>query len=435
MRLLNAQTFKLESFLGDKTPPYAILSHTWTSEELLFDDMKTPDDATHDYPSWLSVDSPKKTKKGRDKALGSCALARRDGLGYVWIDTCCIDKSSSAELSEAINSMFRWYRHAVVCYAYLEDVDLTDPNRGGVLDGCRWFTRGWTLQELIAPSKVVFFDKNWTAFGERDEMADVIAGITSVDPKILRRDHWEGCPWWDAKGLRCEFCCSILSLDCLDLFSVATRMSWASGRQTTRVEDQAYCLMGLFDVNMPLLYGEGAKAFTRLQEEIVRNCSDQSILAWSTENWGPFWPRRINGALPPPIGMFAKSPQAFLSQVFSDIDEMEDFQMSMVNGRMDIDVLLSPVFEYALPWKEEISAPYSWLAILNCYLGHDTICRPAILLRKLFPNEMIFEPLWRWQRDCIMVKYGGGIPNQSEFEVIDLSLDSELSSSKPPIFD
>ncbi|KAK0631454.1 heterokaryon incompatibility protein-domain-containing protein [Immersiella caudata] len=236
MRLLNTRTLELEYFPAEEKPPYAILSHTWGTEEVLFEDAR---DGAAKLRACL--------KKGLAKVLKTAELALAGGYHYAWIDTCCIDKSSSAELSEAINSMFSWYRQSSVCYAFLEDYVHGKSNLGN----SRWFTRGWTLQELIAPFDVRFYDSSWFMFGDRLRLSSRISKITSIDLLIL----------------------------------VSNKMSWAAHRETTRVEDIAYCLMGIFDVNMPLLYGEGIKAFRRLQEEIVRRCNDQTILAWRREDF------------------------------------------------------------------------------------------------------------------------------------------------------
>ncbi|EEU46243.1 uncharacterized protein NECHADRAFT_18070, partial [Fusarium vanettenii 77-13-4] len=265
MRLLNTTSLKLEYFVEDETPMYAILSHRWEAEEILFEDVQTKE-----WPQ----------KRGAKKVKKACRRAKRDGFGYIWIDTCCIDKSSSAELSEAINSMFNWYHDSQVCYAYLFDVPRKDFNES------EWFTRGWTLQELIAPQQVHFFDRQWEKIGDRLSLLDSIVDITAIDRRVLGRGqhhrhcrgheedevYEEGCPCVRDNGSR-----AFRRL--LSSFNVATRMSWASRRVTKRVEDQAYALLGLFNVNMPLLYGEGTKAFRRLQQEIIRNSNDQSILA------------------------------------------------------------------------------------------------------------------------------------------------------------
>jgi hypothetical protein len=180
-----------------------------------------------------------------------CFLVFRHFLTYT---SCCIDKTSSAELSEAINSMFRWYSRSKVCYAYLTDVSYDGFDDS--LPKSRWFTRGWTLQELLAPSSVVFYSAEWTRIGDSEVLISVLRNVTRIDEGILSRTK------------------------SLDWVSVAEKMSWAATRETTRVEDMAYCLLGIFDINMPLLYGEGGRAFQRLQEEILRNSQDQSLFAW-----------------------------------------------------------------------------------------------------------------------------------------------------------
>ena len=192
------------------------------------------------------------------KIRRACEVARADGYEYIWIDSCCIDKSSSSELSEAINSMYAWYSAAYVCYAYLADVPAGDNHRrrGSWFRESRWFKRGWTLQELIAPLHLVFLSQDWTDIGSRHALHDLVQEVTSINEEAL------------------------LHLTPLDKFSVAERLSWAASRETTRVEDQAYSLLGIFDINMPTLYGEGDRAFRRLQEEIMQRIPDQSLFVW-----------------------------------------------------------------------------------------------------------------------------------------------------------
>ena len=257
MRLINCKTLELEEYFGANIPDYAILSHTWGREEVSFSD--------------LPLYQPSTAKKaGYLKIKHTCEQALHDGLQYAWVDTCCIDKTSSAELSEAINSMFNWYSRSCICYAFL--VDVSAIGLEGELPGSRWFTRGWTLQELIAPAEVIFYDRNWTEFGRRSNLSELIGQITRIDSTVLseiKRDRL------GQLGSR------------LDSFCIAKKMSWASYRKTTRKEDEAYCLMGMFGINMPLLYGEGEKAFVRLQEEIIRKLNnDDSILAWGLDTEG-----------------------------------------------------------------------------------------------------------------------------------------------------
>lgn len=199
-------------------------------------------------------------KKGFLKIIGCALQAEKDNLKYIWCDTCCIDKTDINELSEAINSMYHWHKDQL-CYAYLGDVTHAGHHvpteRGSAFAESQWFKRGWTLQELVAPSCVVFFDQTWRYMGTRSDFKDSIAQITGIDVEILDGGDPALC-------------------------SIAKRMSWASKRETTRVEDIAYCLMGLFGINMPLIYGERHKAFIRLQTEIMKSSEDQSLFAWKT---------------------------------------------------------------------------------------------------------------------------------------------------------
>ncbi len=267
MKLINASTLELHDFYLADIPPYAILSHTWSDGEVNFQEMSSKTCSS---------------KKGFAKIAKTCQIALQDGLKYAWVDTCCIDKSSSAELSEAINSMYQWYEKAAFCYVFLEDLppDGTRELAEKALPSCRWFTRGWTLQELLAPknaSYVHFYDKEWSYRGSKLDFVTAISNCTGVPRRAL------------------------MGFYPIALYSVASKMSWAARRQTTRLEDSAYCLLGMFDVNMPLLYGEGGKAFRRLQEEIIKRHNDLTIFAWEV-------PRPLNRGI---VGLFAEIPEAF----------------------------------------------------------------------------------------------------------------------------
>jgi hypothetical protein len=222
----------------DKIPSYAILSHTWDEgQEVTFDDL---------------MKNIGKSKTGYDKIRFCASQAKRDGLYYFWVDTCCIDKSNNAELSEAIISMFRWYKNAERCYVYLSDVSSRPSGedsdahrkRKPVIRKSRWFTRGWTLQELIAPVSVEFFSKDGERLGDKRSLIETLHEITGIAVQALG-----GSP--------------------MTRFTVDERMRWAQGRNTKREEDAVYSLLGIFDVQMPLLYGEGQeKAWHRLRREI-----------------------------------------------------------------------------------------------------------------------------------------------------------------------
>jgi hypothetical protein len=211
LRLENNGGFSLVECVGGSIPPYAILSHTWgpDDEEVTFKDL---------------TERAGGNKAGFHK-LNFCAKqASHDGLQFFWVDTCCIDKSSSAELSEAINSMFRWYQNADKCYVYLSDVSSSTFNfhtkHSWVwrhdFEKSKWFTRGWTLQELLAPRDLIFYDRNWNELGTKSEHARWISKISAIDAEALVETE-------STYGIT----------ERLDYFSVAKKMSWASRRMTT----------------------------------------------------------------------------------------------------------------------------------------------------------------------------------------------------------
>ncbi|KAL1949832.1 hypothetical protein VTO73DRAFT_8713 [Trametes versicolor] len=255
MWLLNTKTAELKQFPSSKDVRYAIVSHVWQQEpkEQTFHEVhailvQCKDTGTDPMPL-LSR-----------KIRGCCTTAAQAGYEWLWLDAVCIDHNSSAELSEAINSMFTWYADAQVCYAYLNDVgDDEDPSaEASAFRRSVWHTRGWTLQELLAPACVIFLSKTWHTLGSKHSLVGALAEVSRIKRDVLTRSR----------------------LDWLEGVSVAERMSWAAHRRTTRVEDRAYSLMGIFGINMPTIYGEGPRAFMRLQEEILQRIPDQSIFAW-----------------------------------------------------------------------------------------------------------------------------------------------------------
>ncbi|KAF6813381.1 hypothetical protein CMUS01_12847 [Colletotrichum musicola] len=288
MWLIDCDSLQLLDFQGDPDVDYAILSHTWGKDEVSFADFKALGSVAENETFQIRLAKGGhvdiKETHGYKKISGAARLAKHAGLQYVWVDTCCIDKTSSAELSESINSMFRWYQNASVCFAYLSDVikfDLHSPD--STFRRSRWFTRGWTLQELIAPREVKFFDKGWRYIDSKQSTTSfcaLLANITGVSEQVL------------------------VGTTLLTDVSVANKMRWAAMRQTTRLEDTAYCLLGLFNVNMPLLYGEGVRAFVRLQEQILRETDDQSIFLWGIP---PFYRHRPDAL----HGLLAESPSLF----------------------------------------------------------------------------------------------------------------------------
>ncbi|EJF59001.1 hypothetical protein DICSQDRAFT_65927 [Dichomitus squalens LYAD-421 SS1] len=244
MWLLKTVSAELKFFAIPELVPggYAILSHTWDEHEDTFQDVQA-------FRTMFS-----------DKIRNFCILAEEKGYEYGWADTCCIDKTSSADLSEAINSMYRYYSLADVCFAYLRDVRSSSiedlKRRGSEFWKSRWHRRGWTLQELIAPEVVVFLSQNWEILGTKADLAEVLGDITKVPVPLLKSNANLGD------------------------YSIADRMAWGVNRETTRLEDEAYSLMGIFGIFMPPLYGEGRNAFFRLQEEIMKRFQEPLIFAW-----------------------------------------------------------------------------------------------------------------------------------------------------------
>jgi hypothetical protein len=239
MRLLHLQEngeCTLVRYTRKTVPPYAILSHTWgeEGEEVTFQDIEK---------------GAGKGKPGYAKIRFCAEQARKDNLQYIWVDTCCIDKSSSAELSESLNSMFYWYQVATRCYVYLSDISVdqgTQPPQVPPITQSRWFTRGWTLQELLAPQSVEFFSSEGMLLGNKKspELQSQIQEKTGIAIEALQGRI-------------------------IQEFGITERMSWAAKRETSIDEDRVYCLLGIFNIYMPVLYGEGIDhAFRRLRNEI-----------------------------------------------------------------------------------------------------------------------------------------------------------------------
>lgn len=240
MRLLHRTKTGALSLVGpfssiSDVPDYAILSHTWgdEDEEVTFNDVQL---------------GQGKEKRGYKKITFCVEQAAEGGLSYCWIDTCCIDRSSPKEVGGSIRRMFEWYRRAAKCYVYLEDVSYSISLGAGVEEAfanSRWFTRGWTLPELVAPKWVEFFTRDGELMGDKITLVSSISSITGIDRHAL-----EGAP--------------------LSSFSVGERLSWVENRQTSRPEDRAYCLLGIFDAHISIEYGEGeASAMARLLAKIL----------------------------------------------------------------------------------------------------------------------------------------------------------------------
>ncbi|KAK4892930.1 hypothetical protein LTR27_008658 [Elasticomyces elasticus] len=271
LRLIDVQTLQLNR-LNDQTPRYAILSHTWGEDEISLQE-------------WESGGSAVTLKECYLKVVNACKQAERDGFDWLWADTCCIDKTACidktniSELEVTVQSMYDWYCNAEVCYALLSDVDdnrtltgdddavdieyrspVYNVERAQQFRRSRWFRRGWTLQELLAPRRVVFYSKDWTVFDDSPDLLPTVSEITNIPEAVLRHEK------------RLAEC------------SYAQRLSWAYGRETNLIEDQAYSLIGILDICMPPSYGEGSRAFKRLQHHVLDEEDGMSGLAWNSQD-------------------------------------------------------------------------------------------------------------------------------------------------------
>lgn len=375
MRLVSTQSLKVVSIREDEIPPYAILSHTWDNDEVTLQDMQGFGAKLFSTASRINL---LKAKQGLQKVLDAAKLAASEGHDWIWIDTCCIDKTSSAELSEAINSMYRWYHGSEICYVYLADAILdskeiqksSDDSMGQLIRESRWITRGWTLQELIAPPSVSFHSSDWSFIGKsrEDRIMRPLAEATGIDIGVLSGD--------------------ITTHE----VSVANRMRWASKRKTTRQEDMAYCLMGLFSVNMPLLYGEGGvRSFIRLQTEILQATDDQTIFAWSTP---PGSKDQIQAS-----GLLAESPAYFrdapsIYSMSGGYQSESTTPWSMTNRGLMVQLYLQPS-KFGANTEEDSTDDFE--AVLNCSAditkvddrGQEWIheCSPVISLRRLWGDQ------------------------------------------------
>lgn len=313
MYLINAETRRLEYHIGANIPAYSILSHRWRDGEVDHQTFQTSHQGVN--------------LRGFAKIVAACEQSIKHKIRYTWIDTCCIDKTSSAELTESINSMFEWYEKAEVCFAFLDDVgpDPREPSRA-LIENSEWMKRGWTLQELLAPKRVKFYASDWSEIGTRDALASKLSRATAISQTYLR-------------DIPSEYS---RQAPLLLRASMGERMSWAARRETTRKEDEAYCLLGLFGVNIPLIYGEGSKAFIRLQEEILRHSFDPTLLAWGMlgadgdpimpveapdpnklvsalkfifgwqHPWSRSWRNEDHGSIAPSVGILAPAARHFL---------------------------------------------------------------------------------------------------------------------------
>ncbi|KAF5254483.1 hypothetical protein FANTH_741 [Fusarium anthophilum] len=343
MRLLQTKSYELfeASDVPAPSPSYAILSHTWISskDEITYQDMKT---RTGDIKNNVYK------QKGWSKLKNYCDRAFKDGWDWAWMDTCCIDKTNPADTQEAINAMFRWYQNAGVCYAHLSDVDfsissqiLSLPEDTGLDSSmnslrtaakekfidAKWFTRGWTLQELLAPHYLIFVDREWRHMGTRESWALEIEEASNIEARHLNAFNptdFASC-------------------------STAMRFSWASGRETTVEEDESYSLLGLFGISLPLIYGEGGRqAFNRLQRQLIHVYHDDSVFAWKSSQPDP----------KPGVGILARSVKDFWDASKVTAGQYGN-AYSMTNRGLEI----TPKY-----WRQR-SNPDGLIVRLNCRIG------------------------------------------------------------------
>ncbi|KAL9625300.1 MAG: hypothetical protein Q9160_000702 [Pyrenula sp. 1 TL-2023] len=329
MRLINTRTLSLEHFGEDDVPPYAILSHRWEDEEISYEEM-------------ILASPTVRKRRGYLKILAFCRAAWSHGLSHGWVDTCCINKANSTELAEAISSMFAWYSKAAVCFGYLSDIQLkaVPYEYDTLLASSVWFERGWTLQELIAPAEMHFYDRDWALIGTKQQLEGLLAQITGIDKSVLGGASPQKC-------------------------TIAQRMSWAANRKTSRAEDRAYSLIGIFDVSLPMIYGEGNKAFIRLQEEIIKHSDDHSIFAWSIGLPDDSHHGRC--------GLLAPSPSSFAycQDVVRAGSNNSSKAFTVTNKGLSIELP-------TIPWSMG-----TYLAILDCSKISHPSKRLAILLERL----------------------------------------------------
>ncbi|KAF2489671.1 hypothetical protein BU16DRAFT_585902 [Lophium mytilinum] len=273
-------------------------------------------------------------RRGFAKIKGFCDLASASNCRYGWVDTCCINKGNSSELTEAINSMYLWYSCSALCVVYLEDI----PQKQ--FSDSEWFDRGWTLQELIAPKAVSFFDHEWNPMGSKTELLVELSRKTKIPKDVLSHTA------------------------ALSSCSVAQRMSWAAKRKTKRIEDRAYSLMGLFNVNMPMIYGEREKAFLRLQQHIIQQTKDESIFAWTMEP---------GDASPRYSSLYAPSPSVYLDSSYVT-PTLGSQGFTETNGELSIELRVS------------LCAPGIDIAVLNCTTTLRAHVAVGLIIARL-PND------------------------------------------------
>ncbi|KAF8845519.1 HET-domain-containing protein [Paxillus ammoniavirescens] len=341
MRLLNVHTLELENFPG-VPPPYATISHRWGEAK---DEVSFQDILQHQTPQSV------KNKPGFAKILGCSEQTKKHGLNYIWIDTCCIDKTDNTELQEAINSMWDWYQDCDRCFVYMNDVRSGQNPDADDSDFSRsqWFRRGWTLQELLAPAKITFFAEDWSRIGKK------------AHRRIMKRI-----------GLITGIPEGVLSDGDTTSFSIARKMSWASQRTTTKKEDRAYSLMGVFEITMPIIYGGGENMFVKFQREIMKRSVDQSIFAWAVESASPTATTGLLTSSPAYFNEVDKIPYNVFVDKFSDLIKPDPTPPQTHYSHTNLGIHIT------LPMKRVKGKDSLYLAMLRCTLP-DNPDRPLCI--------------------------------------------------------
>lgn len=345
--LINTATCQIEKDVPVET--YAILSHHWAGDDEIKFNTLRPGDL-------------QRSKKIR----GAIEIAKAANYPYIWIDSVCMDKSNAVETSTNINSMFDYYQNAEVCITYLSDVDTTktrlrkfekdtDARQNSV-----WFTRGWTLQELLASPYMWFYDKNWQFIADKEDesVKKELQAATKIDPSFLNGDL----------AFRSA--------------SVATRMSWMAGRTTTRTEDIAYSMLGILGISMEPQYGEGVRAFLRLQKTLLDGDKDESIFAWTWNKVGlgcysslaeTPWVPNSWGLLAPSPDCFAESANVILPAKKSREEREYTWVQNGVQFKVPQKSGTDVTNWFGLPRKEIKFA-------LNCLVDNKTERKPTVVI-------------------------------------------------------
>jgi hypothetical protein len=352
----------------DDVTRFAILSHTWERGELSYQDLHGQNDLSGSHLCPPDSDQDSDRKRSFEKLHNFCDIAKEYGTEFAWADNVCIDKSSSAELDESIRSMFSWYRDATICIVYLAQ---TNDLRDLVHD--RWFARGWTLQELLAPRHLKFYSKRWhplTEFLNDKISAEDVRKLN--DQRLSRQLDLLSGAILKAAGLVMQHVRDFIPG--IRHPSLPERMQWIARRVTTRGEDQSYSLMGIFDVSISIAYGEGReRAFFRLFQAILEVGYERDWLLWTGRSVSP----SIH-----PSRMIPSSPKCYLTRNVHFrrdtpegmmVSALENEPLSLTNVGLPMKILFVPV-HVREPGKFSRYPDYTPSdAVITCPLSNKTI--------------------------------------------------------------